>query len=532
MKGYSKKYLPLIVGVACAIGVLLGSVLDFSQKSTGFFETDIHKAKLARLIDYIKYEYVDDVNTDSIVNLTINRILSSLDPHSVYIPKEEYALISRNMQGDFVGIGIKYYKIKDTVSISQTIENSPADRVGILGGDKLLYANGVQVYGRNLKQDSLAKILNGPKGSELHLKIYRETKDSLIEFKLKRGLVSIKSVVSSYVLCADLGYIKINRFAATTAQEFHNALQELKDKGITALVLDLRDNGGGYLEEAVAIADEFLSDEKLIVSTKNNSGKTNKTFATEKGSFEKGKLFVLINENSASASEILAGALQDNDKGSIIGRRSFGKGLVQREMELGDGSVVRLTVARYYTPTGRSIQRSYAEGKDAYFNNYLNRYANGELVNADSIEVKDSLRFYTPEGKVVYGGGGIIPDIFIPKDISTEKNHLDYFLRTGLIARFVFNELQKNRQFYNQLEKEKFIQEIQLGQAIISDFMAYLKKMNIHFQLRTHKDVLKKYIKACMAEQLFGSNIYFQLINQHDVMIQKAKALNQCTAAK
>lgn len=528
MKGYSKKYLPLIVGTACALGILVGSALDFSGNSSGLFQTDSHKAKLTRLIDYIKYEYVDEVNTDSIVDVAIHTILSSLDPHSVYIPKNRYLQVSRNMQGDFVGIGIKYYTIRDTIAISQTIAKGPAAKAGILSGDKIVYANGVQLFGRGLQSDSLAQILGGEKGSTLRLKIYRKGEDSLLEFKLTRNVVPLKSVTAAYVLCDQIGYIKINRFAATTSNEFHAALQKLIGKGIDQLVLDLRNNGGGYLEEAVRVVDEFLPEGKLIVSTKNNTGNLQKTFATERGVFEKGKVFVLINENTASASEILAGALQDNDVGTIVGRRSFGKGLVQREMKLGDGSVVRLTVARYYTPTGRSIQRSYDQGNAAYFQNYLNRYKNGELVSADSIIIHDSLRFVTPGGKTVYGGGGIIPDVFVPKDISSKKGHLDYFLSSGIMARFVFGKLEERRNYYNQLSYTEFLKHVEIESSTLMDFTHYMRKFHINFSIGNHKAVLKKYLKATMAEQLFGSNPYFELINVHDPMILKIKKIAKC----
>lgn len=528
MKGYSKKYLPLIIGAACALGIFIGSLLNFSEATGSWLDTNSHKEKLARLIDYIEYEYVDEVNTDSIVDVAINGILKSLDPHSVYIPKEEYTRVSRNMQGDFVGIGIKFYKINDSIAVIQPIENGPAAKAGILPGDQILYADEVQLFGKKLSQDSLTHILKGPIGSKVHLKVHRKGQKELLNFIVERDVVAIKSVVAAYKLCDHLGYIKIDRFAATTSEEFHKALKNLLEKDITKLVLDLRNNGGGYLEEAVKIVDEFLPKGKLILFTKNKSGNIQKTFATEEGIFEHGKLYVLINENSASASEIVAGALQDNDVGTIVGRRSFGKGLVQREMKLGDGSVVRLTVARYYTPTGRSIQRSYKNGTKAYYHDYLNRYKNGELVHADSIEVKDSLRFVTPGGNVVYGGGGIIPDVFVPKDINYKKEQLDYMLQMGVMDRFVYGELQKKREYYNQLSLAEFKNKVQIGEEIITDYIDYLHEFHIDFRAGEYKTVLQKYIKATMAQQLFGSSTSFELINHHDGMIKKTKTLADC----
>lgn len=518
----------MIIGAACAFGVYLGSVLDFSDTSPGLFSANSQKEKLARLIDYIEYEYVDEVNTDSIVDVAINEILSNLDPHSVYIPEEEYAFINQNMQGDYVGIGVKFYKINDTIAVISPISKGPSEKVGIKAGDKILYANGIPLFNNSLSQDSLISILKGPVGSEVDLKIYRNGKEKLLDFTVERNVVSLKSVVASYKLCDHLGYIKIDRFAETTSEEFHTALKNLLQKGATKLVLDLRNNGGGYLQEAVEIVDEFLPKGKLILFTKNKSGNIQKTFATNEGIFEHGKLLVLINENSASASEIVAGALQDNDVGTIVGRRSFGKGLVQKEMKLGDGSAVRLTVARYYTPTGRSIQRPYENGTEAYFNEYLKRYKNGELVHADSIEVNDSLKFVTPGGNIVYGGGGIIPDVFVPKDINYGKEHLDYMLQVGAMDRFVFAQLEKDRKYYNQLSFSQFKAEVKIDEQMIDAFQEYLRQFNIDLRFGNYRQVLKKYLKATMAQQLFGSNRSHKILNHHDAMIVKAQELADC----
>lgn len=528
MKVISKIYVPILLGLACAFGIFIGSFLDFSSSSHGVFGFNSKKEKLARLIDYIDYEYVDNVNTDSIVDVAINNILKSLDPHSTYIPEDEYALISRQMQGDFVGIGIKFYKIQDTISVIQPIPNGPASGAGIKPGDKILAANGVKLFGREISQDSIIKILKGPIGSAVHLKIYRKRENKFLNIDLLRDLVPLKSVVASYKLCDHLGYIKIDRFAETTSTEFHLALKSLKEKGMTKLVLDLRNNGGGYLEEAVKVVDEFLPEDKLILFTKNKQGTKHQTFATNRGVFENGKLYVLINENSASASEIVAGALQDNDVGTIVGRRSFGKGLVQKEMKLGDGSAVRLTVARYYTPTGRSIQRSYKNGSEAYYEDYLHRYENGELVDADSIEVIDSLKYTTPKGKIVYGGGGIIPDVFVAKDVHYSKEKLDYMLQIGLMDRFAFNLLEKNRIYYNQLSFSEFKTDVSIDNETIHAFMIYLAHLNFGFKVRNYKAVLRQYLKASMAQQLFGSEAFEKIANQNDAMIAKTMTLSNC----
>ncbi|MFT4782101.1 MAG: carboxyl-terminal processing protease, partial [Pseudohongiellaceae bacterium] len=347
---FHKKYIPLIIGVAVAIGVFIGGKLNFTDTSDRLFTSNSKKDKLNRLIDYIDYEYVDDINTDSIVDVTVNEILDNLDPHSTYIPKSELERVTNNMKGDFVGLGVNFYTFNDTITVIRTIEGGPSEKAGIKAGDRILMADGDSIFGKEWSNADIISKLKGEKGSRVRLSIFRKGEDHLLEIKVKRDIVPIKSVDASYMLTNNLGYIKINRFAESTYKEFKRALDDLQDQGATQLALDLRDNPGGFLGIAEQIVDEFLEEDKLILFTKNKTGKIEKSFATRRGDFEEGEIYILINENSASASEIVAGALQDNDKGTIIGRRSYGKGLVQREMSLGDGSAVRLTVSRYYTP--------------------------------------------------------------------------------------------------------------------------------------------------------------------------------------
>lgn len=519
--------MPLLLGFACAVGVLLGAALDFSSyTSNSLLSNNKKKEKLARLIDYIEYEYVDDVNIDSIVDVTVNGILTDLDPHSVYIPQQEYASLSESMKGDFVGIGVSFYNVNDTIAVIQPLEGGPSEKVGIQGGDRILYANGKPLFNKNISNDSITEHLKGEENTKVVLKIYRKGVPELLEFNVRRGRVPLRSVDAAYMLAPHLGYIKINRFAESTYQEFRESLLELKQKGATQIALDLRNNPGGYLAEATQIVDEFLPDDKLILLTRNKKGAIEKTFATKKGNFEKGKLFVLINENSASASEIVAGALQDNDKGIIVGRRSYGKGLVQREMALGDGSAVRLTIARYYTPTGRSIQKPYDHGNEEYFNDYLNRYKNGELISADSISVADSLKYVTPGGKVVYGGGGIIPDVFVPKDTNFEKESLNLMLRSGYMDRFIFEVLENDRGYYNSLDFEEFLQTEMVSEEILQQFREFTRRENFQVKITEYRPVLKRYLKATMAQQLFGSNAFEQIVNEGDRMIEKVIELS------
>ena len=519
--GIQKKYLPLLLGLAIATGIFLGSKLNFSDTSDKIFATNAKKDKLNRLIDYIDYEYVDHVNTDSIVDVTVNGILENLDPHSVYIPANQYQDNADDMRGNFVGIGVSFYVYKDTIAVIKTIEGGPAEKAGIKAGDRILYADEYKIFGDAISRDSITARLKGEINSKVLLKIVRKGEEELLKFNLKRKEVPLLSVDASYKLTDEVGYIKVNRFSETTYKEFKSALERLIDKGITALILDLRDNPGGYISTTQQVIDEFLEDDQLILITKNKSGKEDLIFATSKGSFEDGRLYVLINQNSASASEIVVGALQDNDRGTIVGRRSFGKGLVQREMSLGDGSSVRLTIARYYTPTGRSIQRPYSNGNNAYYNDYESRYKNGEMLSVDSIKVADSLRFVTPKGKVVYGGGGIIPDVFVPKDTSLENETLEYISRSGFASYFVFEYLEKNRTQFSDITLKDFVANYDVDEDLLNQFIDYSRIDKDHSEFRNHLEHIKTIIKASIAQQIFDTNTFELILNNDDKMIQK-----------
>ena len=523
---FHKKYLPLIIGVAIAAGVFIGGKLNFTDSSDRLFTSNSKKDKLNRLIDYIDYEYVDEVNTDSIVDVTVNSILNNLDPHSTYIPKSDLQSVTENMKGDFVGIGVSFYTYRDTVTVIRALEGGPSIKAGIKGGDRIIVANGESIYGKKWSNEAVVNKLKGEADTKVNLKVYRRGEPELLEFKVKRGEVPIKSVDAAYMLADDLGYIKINRFAESTYKEFKTGLNKLQSKGATKLVLDLRDNPGGFLGIAEQIADEFLEKGKLILFTKNKKGRIEKSFATNRGSFENGEVFVLINENSASASEIIAGALQDNDKGTIVGRRSYGKGLVQREMALGDGSAVRLTVSRYYTPTGRSIQRSYENGNEDYYHEYFERKDNGELSNANKIKVADSLKYTTPNGKVVYGGGGIIPDVFVPINSKMENETVDRIMASGIMSYFVFEDLDNDRSIYQNIGEEDFINNFVVSDELLHRFNEYLnERTRYKIVFIAYNDEVKLYIKATLAEQLYGSEAYEQIVNSNDVMVDRINQL-------
>ncbi|WP_115462735.1 S41 family peptidase [Winogradskyella aurantiaca] len=525
----SKKYIPLIMGIAVAVGVLIGGKLNFTDTSDRLFTTNSKKDKLNRLIDYIDYEYVDDVNTDSIVDVTVNGILDNLDPHSTYIPKSELKRVTENMKGDFVGIGVNFYTYRDTITVIKPTEGGPSEAVGIKGGDRIIMANDKSLTGRGLSSDSIIAVLKGEINSRVRLTVKRPGEEELMDFVVRRSNIPITSVDAAYMLTEDLGYIKINRFAETTYKEFKTALTQLQEQGATKLALDLRDNPGGFLGIAEQIADEFLESGKMILFTKNKKGAVEKTMATRRGDFENGEIYVMQDENSASASEVISGALQDNDKGVIVGRRSYGKGLVQREMALGDGSAVRLTVSRYYTPTGRSIQRPYnGGGNRAYFNDYYKRKRNGELSNEDFIEIADSLKFTTPKGKVVYGGGGIIPDVFVPIDSAIDNETINYLQRRGHFGFFVFEELEKHRDRYKTVSKRDFIDSNLISDDLVVRFQNYVNlREGTNITFVAYNEVIKRLIKANLGRQLYDDNTFYEILNDEDIMVEEVILLSK-----
>lgn len=516
---------PIIVASVLAVGVFIGGKLNFSDTPEKLFTTNSKKDKLNRLIDYIDHEYVDEINTDSIVDITVNNILDKLDPHSVYIPKQEMAEVTENMKGDFVGIGINFYMHKDTIAVIRTVPNGPSAKKGIQPGDRILSADGKKLFGSGFPSGIVVDKLKGKRGSPVELEVYRKKEDKIFKITINRNTVPIKSVDASYMLTEDMGYIKINRFAESTFKEFKSALRKLQKNGAKKLTLDLRNNPGGYLGIAEEIADEFLDDGKLILFTRNKKGKIDKIFATDEGSFEGKPVYVLINERSASASEIIAGALQDNDIGTIVGRRSFGKGLVQREMELGDGSAVRLTISRYYTPTGRSIQRDYKSGNKEYYHEIYDRIKRGELLEADSIKVADSLKFTTPKGKIVYGGGGIIPDAFVPLGDNVEEGLLDLD-SYGFISYFIFEHLDRDRQKYDMFDRDEFIMDFKVDDVLFNEFVQYCEERNISLEFFIYQESVKRYLKAALADQLFDADAYAKIKSGSDAMLQKVLELD------
>jgi len=535
-----KIFFPLFIGLAIALGVFIGSNLNFKGK-TVLFSSNTNEAKIKRLINYIQYDYVDEVDTDSLLDNVITDMLKKLDPHSVYIPKEELQRVTENMQGSFVGIGVAFLRHKDSITVTNVIKGGPSEKVGIKAGDRIILADNDSLVGQSMLNkagvlkgeegtrmadrkisDAILKSLKGEPETNVNVTVYRRSSNEVIDFPIIRGEVAIKSVSAYNMITPTLGYIKVERFAHTTYDEFKDGLDELIALGMTSIVLDLRGNPGGFMHIANSIIDEFLEDGKLIVFTKNKNGEVDKSFATKRGDFENGKVYVLIDQNSASASEIVAGALQDNDKGTIVGRRSFGKGLVQQEMALGDGSAVRLTTSRYYTPTGRSIQKPYSANKSsAYDNDYLERIHNGELISKDSIKVDDELKYTTPKGKIVYGGGGIIPDVFVSIDtLNTYSNRL-----YGRLNEFIFEYVDNHRDEMNVWELNNFIENFDIDNNI---FNQYLDQLDLNHPISPKsKTNLKHYFKALMARTLFDDTGYFIVTQSKDNMILKVLELEE-----
>jgi carboxyl-terminal processing protease len=517
----NKKNLPIYFSLAVILGILIGLFFGGnSDNLLSFSNPPSKQQKIKKLINFIEQDYVDTVDTENLLDGAITQILIKIDPHSRYIPKENLQDETNAMLGSFVGIGVMFRMIKDSMTVIQPIKGGPSIEAGIIAGDRILMSNKDTLFGKEYRTGAVPKYLKGKPNTKVALKIYRKSNDSLFTINITRGKVNVKSVDLTYMINDSIGYIKLNRFSANSYREFKSSLKSLINDGMTDLVLDLRGNGGGMMNIAIRIVDEFLEKKKLIVFTKNNKNQIDESFSTSIGSFEKGGLYVLIDEGSASASEIVAGALQDNDKGTIIGRRSFGKGLVQIDKDLGDGSAVRLTIARYYTPTGRSIQKPYDKnGNKNYARDYQKRIRSGELLNKDSIKVVDSLKFKTPRGKIVYGGGGIIPDVFVAIDTTSYMS--SFYLNSA--NNFAFDYVDNNRKKLLKWTVDSFIVNFDLDETVLDSYLSKIKdRANPSFKT---KESIKKYLKASIASVLFGDVGFYRIMHQDDKMLQKVLEL-------
>jgi len=515
---YNKAYLPLIIAVAVALGLLIGFYIPHPHAGlyTNFPPSN---DKLGRVLDIIESDYVDTVNRNALIEEAIPVMLRKLDPHSVYIPASDLARANEPLQGNFDGIGVSFNMLTDTVLIISTIPGGPSEKAGIAPGDKIIYVNDSLIAGKSLPDEDIVGMLKGPRGTTVKLKIERKGTDSLLPFTIIRDKIPIYSVDVAYMMSDDVGYIKISTFALTTHDEFLKGLRELKEQGMKKLILDLRGNSGGVMDAATMIADEFLPEGELIVFTKGKSTPRHDIKATSRGEFEKGELVILIDEWSASASEILAGAVQDNDRGTIIGRRSFGKGLVQEPVMFRDGSGMRLTIARYYTPTGRSIQKPYDEGVDKYYEDLTDRLLHGEFEEADSIRMDDSLRYTTPGGKIVYGGGGIMPDIFIPIDTTGVSNYFLAIRNSGLIYRYALKFTEDKRDVMNKYHDLPSLDAWLSGQDLVSKFTKYAEQNGIppnREQIAVSGNLIYVQLKAYIARNMLDNKGFYPLWQEID----------------
>jgi carboxyl-terminal processing protease len=515
--------LPILLGIALALGVVIGRYLP-SEKNFPLHSTlRARNDKLTGILNIIESNYVDSVNRNELVETAIPAILKKLDPHSVYIPAKDLARANEPLQGNFEGIGISFSMLTDTILIISTIPGGPSEKLGLLPGDKILYVNDSLVAGKHMLDDKVMGMLKGPRGTVVKIKVLRNGQHELLPFDITRDKIPIYSVDVDYMVNDHIGYIKINTFAMTTFDEFMKGLKDLKDHGMTSLILDLRGNSGGIMEAAVQVADQFLKEGQLIVYTKGRASPRSEARATGKGEFESGNLVVLIDEWSASASEILAGALQDNDRGTIIGRRSFGKGLVQEPIPFSDGSGMRLTVARYYTPTGRSIQKPYKDGYDKYYEDLNQRYTHGEFEVSDSIHFSDSLKFTTPGGRIVYGGGGIMPDKFVPADTSGVS---PYFAKTrSLIYRFALKYTENNREVLKKYAEPGAMRNYLVKLPLLEQFVDYAAKNGIKKDpkgLKTSGAIIQTQIDAYIARNILDNKGFYPIWEQIDTTLKYA----------
>jgi len=536
-------FLPVIISLTLVVGILVGNwitgirvrsiVTDEVSKqrfsirpgSGSGFSLSPKGSKISSALQYIVNEYVDTVTMSTMNEAVMPALLENLDPHSLYIPASDFQRFSEPLVGNFSGIGVSFNMTDDTVAIINTIPNGPSEMVGIMAGDRIIMVDDSLVAGINMPSDDIVKMLKGPKNTVVKVSVYRREEPAPLDFEITRDDIPIYSVDVAYMIDDKTGYIKISQFAQTTVREFLEGVEKLKSQGVEKLIIDLRRNGGGIMEAATMIADQFLEEGQLIVYTEGRSRPRENDYATSRGMLKDDKVVVLIDESSASASEILAGAIQDNDRGLVIGRRSFGKGLVQEEMRFNDGSALRLTVARYYTPTGRSIQRPYDNGKEDYYHDFADRFMRGEMEHQDSIKFDDSQKFITPGGKIVYGGGGIMPDVFVPVDTSGSSEYYNKVRSLGLMYRFAFYYTDLNRAALESFKTANEIEGYLDDSDFLPQFINYAKTKGLdpnYDEIRTSELILNKTIKAYVARNLIDNVGFYPIIAEIDHTLQVA----------
>lgn len=523
-------WMPLAIAVALVAGMWIGK--SFFNNSARWNS----RSKLDTILEIIDRSYVDDVDPDSLLEASFAGLLSHLDPHSVYIPAADLQNVNEELSGSFSGIGISFNLLNDSINVLEVISGGPSEKAGLLAGDKIVSINDTIVAGQKWSDVKVRSSLRGPKGSVVKLGIKRHTSKKILPFEVVRGDIPVTSIDAAYMIAPKTGYVKINKFGSNTYSEFLTSVVNLMADGAEKFVIDLRGNGGGFMEPAVLMANEFLPAGSPIVSMRGKTAPDDRpTFSDGSGSLLNTELVVLIDEVSASASEIFAGAIQDNDRGLVIGRRSFGKGLVQNQIELPDSSALRLTIARYYTPSGRCIQKAYAPGTD-YDRDIINRYEHGEFYSADSIKLDKSLAFETMHGRTVYGGGGIMPDIFVPNDTAGITSYYLNVVNAGLIQKYTFDYTDRNR---DRLEKSggvaALLRMLPDDDTLLQDFVSYSQKAGVAprwYYINISRDLLVNQLKAMIVRNVLGVEGYFKVFNELDpTVVSGVEALASGKAA-
>jgi carboxyl-terminal processing protease len=519
-----KLYFPIILSLALIGGILLGISLNGNTPGNKTYVYN-HPNKINKVLNYIKKNYVDSVSEDQLQETAIPAILKELDPHSVYIPAKELKRVNEPLKGNFEGIGIQFSMQNDTVVVISVISGGPSEMVGLQPGDRIVEVNDSVVAGVNMSTNKIVSMLKGEKGTKVDVTVERPSASQRLDFTITRDEIPLYSVDVSYMIDPSTGYIKIDRFAKTTHREFTEAVKKLKKNDLEKVVVDLRGNSGGFLNAATNIADEFLKKDKLIVYTQGLHSPKQEIYASSGGICQDLEVAVLIDEWSASASEILAGAIQDNDRGIIVGRRSFGKGLVQEQIRMSDGSALRLTVARYYTPTGRCIQKPYENGRKQYYNDLNERFKHGEFFDADSIELADSLKYTTPAGDVVYGGGGIMPDYFVPVDTSYHSPLFSQVTNEGLIYNYAFQFADGHRLQLQSFNTPDGINQYLEKNDIYSKFLDYAYDNGVSENIegvRRSRKVINTRLKAYIARNIMDNEGFYPIIREVDETLEKA----------
>ncbi len=526
MKKSYKILIPLLLSIAVALGIIIGARIQNNISRSGIrggnvFEPD----KLSIITKIIEKDYVDTINRNELIEKAIPVILNELDPHSTYIKAEEMKDVSEDMRGNFSGIGVQFIMQNDTVTVVDVVSGGPSQKLGILAGDRIVKVNGSSVSGMGIKSDSIVSLLKGKKGTIVNVSIFRPGFKDLLEFKIERDEIPLVSVDAAYMIDNQIGLIRVNRFSETTHREFVQGLNNLRSEGAQKLIVDLRGNSGGYLQAVFEMADEFLSTGKMIVYTEGKARPRYDYISTKNGIWESGDIVVLIDEYSASASEIFAGAVQDNDRGLIVGRRSFGKGLVQEQIPFMDGSALRLTVARFYTPSGRSIQKPYDDGNEAYGMELYNRMMNDELIEKDSIHLNDNLKYYTTGGRIVYGGGGIMPDFFVPADTSGINEFYSAVVSKNLVYYYAFDYADKNRSNFKSLKNAEQIESSLVEKNVFNLFLEHANKSGVTYtqkDLNESRKFLEKQLYAYISRNVIGDSGFYPIIFSVDNTVLKA----------